>query len=93
MLINSSIGRKSKKGANIPNFLKDNDIIFDNYKSIAERFNSFFFINIGGKLQNKLPDSKKLITDYMGSKYKFNFVFNLLMIEIYWTSVKNKTQN
>ena len=51
-LINSSIGRKAKKGADIPNFFKDNNVIFDNYKDIAEGFNNFF-INIGQKLQKK----------------------------------------
>ena len=45
-LINSSIGRKAKKGADIPNFFKDNNVIFDNYLDIAEGFNNFF-INIG----------------------------------------------
>ena len=42
-LINSSIGRKTKKGADIPNFFKDNNVIFDNYKDIAEGFNNVFY--------------------------------------------------
>ena len=50
MLINSSIGRKTKKGADIPNFFKEINVIFDNYLDIAEGFNDFF-INIGQKLQ------------------------------------------
>ena len=44
-LINSSIGRKTKKGADIPNFFKDNNVIFDNFKDITEGFNNFF-VNI-----------------------------------------------
>ena len=74
MLINSSIGRKSKKGADIPNFFKDNNVIFDNFRNIAEGFNSFF-INIGQKLQQKLPNSSKLVTDYLGIKEPSNFGF------------------
>ena len=48
--------QENKKGADIPNFFKENNIIFDNYKDIAEGFNNFF-INIGQKLQQKLPKS------------------------------------
>ena len=76
-LINSSIGRKTKKGADIPNFFKDNNVIFDNYKDIAEGFNNFF-INIGQKLQKNLPVSNRSITDYMGLKVPSTFIFNFI---------------
>ena len=77
MLINSTIGRKSKKGANIPNFFKENNVIFDNYKDIAEGFNNFF-INIGQKLQQKLPIPTKSISDYLGNKIPSTFIFNFI---------------
>ena len=76
-LINSSIGRKAKKGADIPNFFKDNNVIFDNFLDIAEGFNNFF-INIGQKLQQKLPSLTKSISDYLGNKVPSNFVFNVI---------------
>ena len=77
MLINSSIGRKTKNGADIPNFFKENNNIFDNYKDIAEGFNNFF-INIGQKLQQNLPVPVKSITDYLGNKVSSTFIFNLI---------------
>ena len=49
ILINSSIGRKTKIGTDIPNYFKENNTIFDNYKDIVEGFNSFF-TNVGLKL-------------------------------------------
>ena len=76
-LINSSIGRKTKQGADIPIFFKENNIIFDNYKDIAEGFNNFF-INIGQKLQTNLPVSNKSITDYLGNKVPSTFIFNFI---------------
>ena len=45
--------QKIKIGSSVPNFFKENNVIFDNYKDIAEGFNNFF-INIGHKLQQKL---------------------------------------
>ena len=42
LLINSSIGRKTKTEADIPNFFKENNVIFNNYKDIVEGFNKFF---------------------------------------------------
>ena len=66
-----------KKGADIPNFFKENNVIFYNYLDIAEGFNNFF-INIGQKLQQKLPKPSKSISDYLGPKVYFNFVFNLV---------------
>ena len=77
MLINSSIGRKAKKGADIPNFFKENNVIFDNYMDIAEGFNSFF-INIGQKLQQKLPVPTKSISDYLGHNVPSTFIFNFI---------------
>ena len=62
MLINSSIGRKTKKGADIPNFFKENNVIFDNDKDIAKGFNNFV-INIGHKLQQNLPVPIKSIVN------------------------------
>ena len=76
-LINSSIGRKAKKGADIPNFFKDNNVIFDNFLDIAEGFNNFF-INTGQKLQQKLPVSNKSITDYLGNKVPSSFIFHFV---------------
>ena len=76
-LINTSIGRKTKKGMNVPNFFKENELIFDNFVDIAEGFNDFF-INIGDKLQSKLPRSPKNVKDYLGTPCPFNFVFNLI---------------
>ena len=52
LLINSSIGRKTKTGADIPNFFKENNVIFDNYLDIAEGFNNFF-LQILAKNYNK----------------------------------------
>ena len=77
LLINSSIGRKCKKGADIPNFFRDNNVIFDNYRDIAGGFNNFF-INIGQKLQQKLPASTKSISGYLGVKVPSNFIFNFV---------------
>ena len=57
-LINGSVGRKTKKGLNIPNFFTKNGVIFDNYRDISEGFNDFF-INIGQKLQDTLPYTSK----------------------------------
>ena len=37
-----------------------------------------FFINIGQKLQQKLPKSNKSKTDYLGIKVPSNFVFNFI---------------
>ena len=75
-MINSSIGRKSK-GSDIPNLFRENNVIFDNYKDIAEGFNNFF-INIGQKLQKNLPVSNKSITDYLGHKVPSTFIFNFI---------------
>ena len=77
ILINSCIGRKAKKGIDIPNYFKENEQIFDNYNDIAEGFNDFF-VNIGEKLQNKLPFPKNSIHDYLGTPSPFNFTFNLI---------------
>ena len=73
--INTCIGRKCKRGQDIPNFFKENGTTFDNFKDIAEGFNDFF-INIGEKLQHKLPNSINSIKDFLGIPvpYKFSFV-------------------
>ena len=87
-LINSSIGRKTKKGLDIPNYFEDNNIIYNNFKEIAEGFNKFF-TGIGEKLQAKLPACKNSIFDYLGTKKQSKFNFFLLMPLKYWRSVKN----
>ena len=75
-LINSSIGRKIKKGLDIPNYFKENNTIYNNFKDIAEGFNKFF-TEIGEKLQAKLPACSNSVFDYLGNKKqtKFNFFF------------------
>ena len=39
---------------------------------------TIFFINIGKKLQQKLPNPTKSITDFLGFKVPSNFVFNFI---------------
>ena len=77
MLINTCIGRKVKKGLDVPNFFKENDIIFDNFQDIAEGLNNFF-INIGEQLQCNIPDTTSSIRDYLGTPSPFSFHFNLV---------------
>ena len=76
-LINASVRKKVKKGLNIPNFLIENGVIFDNYRYISEGFNDFF-INIGQNLQTKLPTIQRSVKDYLGTRVLFNFKFALI---------------
>ena len=76
-LINSCIGRKVKKGIDVPNFFEENGLVFDNFTDIAEGFNDFF-VNIGEKLQQKLPKAHHKITDFLGSPSPYNFSFELI---------------
>ena len=76
-LINNHIGRKTKKGLNVPNYFNDNDFIYDNFKDIAEGFNNFF-TTIGTNLQQKLPKTTKNIKDYLGVPCPFIFNFTLV---------------
>ena len=69
--------QKSLKRVKYSKLFKENNIIFDNYKDIAEGFDNFF-INIGHKLQQKLLNPIKSITDYLGNKVPSNFVFNFV---------------
>ena len=73
-LINFSIGRNTKRGDSIPKFFRDNDKIFENFEEIANGFNDFF-INIGQKLQDKIPKTNKTIHDFLGNKVPFSFEF------------------
>ena len=80
MLINSSIGRESKKGADIPNFFRDNNVIFDNFRDIAEGFNNFF-INIGQKLQKNYQLQQNPFLTIWALKYLLTLSSILLMME------------
>ena len=75
-LINNHIGRKTKKGLNVPNYFKDNDFIYDNFKDIAEGFNNFV-TTIGSNLKQKLPKTTKSVKYYIGVPCPFNFNFIL----------------
>ena len=71
-----SCAKKRQRGK-IPDFFRHEGRILRDPKEIADEFNGFF-VEIGPKLAEKIPQSTKPFSDFLGSKHESEFKFSEL---------------
>ena len=74
-LINTTLGRTIKRGANIPDFFKENDKYFNSNESISNGFCNFF-TDIGPNLKSKIPMTETSYEKFMPPRTQTTFNFN-----------------
>ena len=80
--------KKGKKTHSIPNLFQDENKNYATFSEITEGFNSFF-VNVGPRLANEIPNCGKHFQDYMGDPSDQHFVFQNITEElIYQTLAK-----
>ena len=91
-MINTLV-RKNKKSSSIPNLFQDENKNYTTFLEIAEGFNSFF-VDVGPRLANEIPESGKNFQEFMSPPIDHNFIFqNITADIIYSTLSKLKPKN
>jgi len=86
--INTLIKKSKNKNHSLPSFFKDENRDYTNFSEITEGFNSFF-VNVGPRLANEIPNCESHFKDYMGEATDQHFVFqNITEDLIYQTLSK-----
>ena len=73
--------RKNKKSHSIPNLFQDENRNYSTFLEIAEGFNSFF-VEVGPRLANEIPESGKSFQEFMGEPIDQNFIFQNITADI-----------
>lgn len=91
-MINTLV-RKNKKSSSIPNLFQDENKNYTTFLEITEGFNSFF-VDVGPRLANEIPESGKNFQEFMSPPIDHNFIFqNITADIIYSTLSKLKPKN
>ena len=89
----NTLVRKNKKSHSIPNLFQDENKNYSTFLDIAEGFNSFF-VDVGPRLANEIPESEKSFQEFLGDPINQNFIFQNINSEIiYSTLSKLKPKN
>ena len=84
-IINTLI-KKGKKTHSIPGLFQDSNKDYSTFSEIAEGFNSFF-VNVGPRLANEIPQCEKYFQDYMGEPTDQHFVFQNITEDIIYQTL------
>ena len=77
----NTLVRKNKKSHSIPNLFQDENKNYSTFLDIAEGFNSFF-VDVGPRLANEIPESEKSFQEFLGDPINKNFIFQNINSEI-----------
>ena len=87
----NTLVKRNRKSHSIPNLFQDDNKSYTTYKDIAEGFNSFF-VDVGPRLANEIPESNKSFQEFLGEPINQNFIFqNITADIIFFNLIKVKT--